>query len=196
MRVHDSNNDKTYFRKQRRRYDQDRTPRSLTFSCYRRYQFLSKDRSRQWFVDALEAGRQRFPVDLWAWVLMPDHVHLLVSPREPGKIIGKFQGFVKERFARQAAHWLEENAPEWIPRISVVEGKRSRRRIWQPGGGYDRNVDQVKTLLSIIDYIHENPVRSQLVETAVDWEWSSARWYAGEEDVPLQMDRTLPMVEE
>ncbi|QDT31452.1 hypothetical protein [Thalassoglobus polymorphus] len=42
----------------------------------------------------------------------------------------------------------------------------------------------------------EEIIRSELVEAAVDWEWSSARWYAGEENVPLQMDRTVPMVEE
>ena len=119
-----------------------------------------------------------------------------LSPSEGGKFVGKFQRYVKEKFARQAVRWLEEHGPEWIPKITVVKGKRSRRRIWQPGGGYDRNVDQVKTLLSIIDYVHENPVRRGFVKKVIEWEWSSARWYAGEEDVHLQMDKTFPMVEE
>ena len=147
MRVRSSTTGLTYFAKKRRRYDEGRTPRSLTFSCYRRFSFLVKDRSRQWFVEALQEGRERFPVDLWAWVLMPDHVHLLVCPREAGQIVNKFQGFVKEKFARTAVRWLEDHAPDWISRITVTEGKRTRRRIWQPGGGYDRNIEQVETLV-------------------------------------------------
>jgi putative transposase len=55
---------------------------------------------------------------------------------------------------------------------------------------------KVKTLLSIIDYLHANPVRRGLVERPLDWEWSSARWYAGEESALIQMDRTLPTIVE
>ena len=177
-------------------FDADRTPRSLTISCYRRFPFLAKDRTRRWFVEALEQARERFSVDLWAWVLMPEHVHLLVCPRETGAIIGKFQGFVKERVARQAIGWLAGNAPDWIPRITVVEGKQSRRRFWQPGGGYDRNIDQISTLLATIEYLHQNPVRRGLVDRAENWEWSSPRWYAGLKETHLDMDRTLPLIEE
>ena len=40
----------------------------------------------------------------------------------------------------------------------------------------------------MIDYIHTNPVRRGLVARVEDWEWSSARWYAGLRPVKLQMD--------
>ena len=45
------------------------------------------------------------------------------------------------------------------------------------GPGYDRNLTQPKTILSAIDYVHENPVRRKLCQRAVDWHWSSARSY-------------------
>jgi putative transposase len=99
---------------------------------------------------------------------------------------------VKERVARQAIRWLEQNAPDWLPRITVREGLRTRRRFWQPGGGYDRNIERVDTLERMIDYIHLNPVRRGLVERAIDWPWSSARWYAGIRPAVLEMDATLP----
>lgn len=124
---------------------------------------------------------------------MPEHVHLLVSPQKPGVKVGMFQGSIKEKVARKAIAWLEENSPQWIPKITVIEGNRSRRRFWQPGGGYDRNVDDLRTLQSMIDYIHANPVRRGLVERPEDWEWSSARWYAGMSPIRIEMDRTLPM---
>jgi hypothetical protein len=43
-----------------------------------------------------------------------------------------------------------------------------------------------------IDPMHLNPVRRGLVERPEDWEWSSARWYAGIRPVPLEIDSTLP----
>ena len=69
-----------------------------------------------------------------------------------------------------------------------------RRRIWQPGGGYDRNVIDLSTVQEMIDYIHANPVRRGLVERAIDWEYSSARWYVGIRPVPIEMDATIPML--
>ena len=74
------------------------------------------------------------------------------------------------------------------------EGERVRRRFWQAGGGFDRNVVELATVHSIIDYIHANPVRRRLVERPEDWDWSSARWYAGIRPCAIEMDRTIPML--
>jgi putative transposase len=194
MRVVDPISGRIYFSKRRRRFDGDMAPRELTFSWYQGFQFLARDRTRVWFIEALEKARQEWPIDLWAWVLMPEHVHLLVAPREPMVAIGEFQGAVKEQVARKAIRWLEKNAPEWIPRITVIEGARTRRRFWQPGGGFDRNVEKLETLQFMIEYLHLNPVRRGLVQRAIDWEWSSARWYAGIGPGHIQMDPTMPMI--
>ena len=56
----------------------------LTFSCFRRMPLLSKDRTRRWFLEALGAARSALEFDLWAWVIMPEHVHLLIYPRREG----------------------------------------------------------------------------------------------------------------
>jgi putative transposase len=53
-------------------------------------------------------------------------------------------------------------------------------RFWQEGPGYDRNLNTAKSVLSSIDYIHNNPVKRGLVQSAVDWMWSSARHYIPE----------------
>jgi len=192
MWITDPNTGRKFAKKCRRRFDSENTPRELTFSCYRGYPFLARDRTCQWFVDAVENARQKWPIDLWAWVIMPEDAHLILMPRKRFREIGTFQGFVKERVARQAIRWLEQNAPDWIPRITVREGLRTRRRFWQPGGGYDRNIERVDTLERMIDYTHLNPVRRGLVERAVDWPWSSARWYAEIRPAIIDMDATLP----
>jgi len=192
MRVIDPVTGREYFSKRRRRFDEERMPRELTFSCYKRFPLLNRDRSRRWFIDALNETRQRWPVDLWAWVIMPEHVHLLVAPREAGISIGRFQGEIKERTARPAIAWLEEYAPKCLSRITVREGARIRRRFWQPGGGYDRNIDNFDTLYASLNYIHMNPMRRGLAKRPEDWPWSSAPWYAGVRPALVEIDATLP----
>ena len=193
MRIVDPKTGKPLVQKTRRRFDEAGEARELTFSCYRRYQFLDRDRTRRWFLEELQRARQKWPFDLWAYVLMPEHAHLLIHPREPALRVGKIVGQIKEAVARQAIDYLAAHAPDWLPRITVREGGRLRRRFWQPGGGYDRNVVEAATAQQMVEYIHANPVRRGLVATAEEWEWSSARWYAGIRPVAIDMDATLPV---
>ena len=86
-------------------------------------------------------------------------------------------------------NFLREQSPDWLPHLAVRRSDgRVEHQFWQPGGGYDRNIREVETLWNMIDYVHLNPVRKGLAAGPGDWYWSSARWYAGAPDVPLQMD--------
>ena len=192
MRVVNPNTGKSFYRKTRRRFDQLGHARELVFSCYRGFKLLDRGRTRIWFLEALESARQEWSFDLWAYVLMPEHVHLLIHRREPEPKVGRIAGRIKEAVARRAIAFLELHAPHWLPRITAREGARIRRRFWQPGGGYDRNVIEPATVHQMVDYIHANPVRRGLVASPEDWEWSSARWYAGIRPVRIEMDDTLP----
>jgi putative transposase len=191
MRITDPTTGRSYIEKRRVRYDEPGQPRELTFSCYRHYAFLARDRTRQWLCEALAEARARFGFQLWAYVIMPEHVHLLVYPGAAPERMSDFLRAVKEPVARKAIAHMETNAPTWLERVTVREGPRIRRRFWQPGGGYDRNITSMAALRAIIDYIHANPVRRGLVARAEDWEWSSARWYAGVSPVRLDMDRQV-----
>ena len=215
MRLVDPQTGRSYVEKRRRRYNEPGHARELTFSCYRHYPFLSRERTREWFREALETARSRFGFQLWAYVLMPEHVHLIVYPgsglecpepseghEEPGVPsktpnvppegqISRFLQAVKEPVARRAIAYLKTESPEWLARLTVREGKRIRHRFWQPGGGYDRNITNSATLRLMIDYIHANPVRRGLVSHAEEWEWSSARWIAGLRPVKIEMDDLL-----
>ena len=192
MRSHDPKTGKPFIQKRLRRYDAKGDAREFTFCCYHGYQFLSRDRTRLWFIDALAAARAKYPFDLWAFVIMPEHIHLLVNPRESGTKLGSIMGEVKEKVGRQAVQYLSRHAPAWLPRLTVHEGKLTRHRFWQPGGGFDRNAVEVNTIHHMISYIHDNPVRRHLVKRSEDWFWSSARWYAGLHPVPIEIDSTIP----
>ena len=52
----------------------------LTFSCFHGQPFLTSPRACAWLAESILAAKAKHPFDLWAWVFMPEHVHLLVRP--------------------------------------------------------------------------------------------------------------------
>lgn len=176
-------------RKRCRRYDLPCQAQELTFSCYRRQPFPLKLRTRIWLADAVQMGLDRHEMDLWAYVFMPEHVHLLVSPRREQYHISGFLETVKKSVARKALRYLKSEEPEGLRYVRT--GNPSRPYcFWQRGGGYDRNIVSRPVLLRCVDYIHRNPVRRGLVESPLDWVWSSARQWEDEQDgvVPINKD--------
>ena len=165
----------------------------LTFCCQRRYPFLSKDRTREWFVDALDQARHKHDLELWAYIIMPEHAHVLFLPRRSPYSIARILKAIKQPVAQKAVNFLRRTAPQWLDRLTVTwPTGRVEHRFWEQGGGYDRNILDARTAWLSVKYIHNNPVRRGLVATAEEWLWSSAGWYAGERDVKLPMDACPP----
>ncbi|MGE3818636.1 MAG: transposase [Isosphaeraceae bacterium] len=175
-------------RPRRRSHDEPGHAHELTFSCHRGFRFLSADRTRLWLADAIEGMRASLDVAVWAYVFIPEHVHLIVWPRRPDAKVSAILKAVKEPVARRATSYLTRHAPDWLPKIT----DRGCRHFWLPGGGYDRNVHEPGTLQAMIDYVHLNPVRRGLVERPADWRWSSAAWYERSERGPLTIDPIPP----
>ncbi|MCH7989147.1 MAG: transposase, partial [Planctomycetes bacterium] len=67
----------------RRSYNLAGHAHELTFSCYHGFQFLSKERTCLWLAEEIDATRNKLEVELWAYVFMPEHVHLIIHPRKP-----------------------------------------------------------------------------------------------------------------
>jgi putative transposase len=140
---------------------------------------LSKERPCVWLAQELVAACQKLNYWLWAYVFMPEHVHVIVCPRERKYDTSEFLKRTKEPVSRQAVEFLKRESPEWLPRIRVPRGDSFEHHFWQPGRGHDRNITKGRTLLRMVDYLHMNPVRRGLVEYARDWKWSSAGWFEG-----------------
>ena len=164
----------------------------LTFSCYQRYPFLRADRTCRWLAEAIEGARARLDFGVWAYVFMPEHIHLLIGPRRADADVAAILKAIKGPVGRRAIDYLTAHAPEWLPRLTRRRGGKVERLFWQSGGGYDRNIWSPAVLRAAIDYIHTNPVRRGLVARARDWTWSSAGWFEGGEPPLLVPDR-LPL---
>jgi len=142
----------------------------------------------QWLCSAIDRAREIHDLALLAFMFMPEHVHLIVHPRQAAYDISAVLRSIKLSVSRRAIRHLEEHDPAWVEKLTRRRGSRTERLFWQSGGGYDRNVVELHTLRGMIDYLHANPVRRGLVAKPTDWEWSSARHYAGVDGCPLRID--------
>lgn len=164
-------------RKRVRRYNIPGHAHFLTFSTYSRFVLLTNDTWREQLAGCVRAACDAHGFALWAYVFMPEHVHLLVKPVPEKYSISDFLGATKEPFSRWLFRLLQENRSSLADRLVVQErpGKRCHR-FWQEGGGYDRNVVTLEDAIAAARYCHRNPVIRSLVETPEQWRWSSYRW--------------------
>jgi putative transposase len=172
----------------RKTYNEPGHAHELTFTCYHQIKFFQKERTCRWLTESIEVARNKLKFDLWAYVFMPEHVHLIVRPQNPEYSISTIIQKIKEPVGRKAIKYLKQENPDWLSRIETQENNRSRFHFWQKGGGYDRNITEPGTLMKMIDYIHQNPVRRELCEQAREWKWSSASWFDSDRQPVLAVD--------
>ena len=139
-----------------KRFQQARDSHFLTISCYKRRQNFNNLQSRRIFELALERVRARYEMCVYGYVVMPEHVHLLVSEPEHGTLAQVMQS-LKQGVARRLA-------------------LRAQDSFWQ-ARYYDFNVWSHGKFIEKLRYIHRNPVTRGLVEKPEAWEWSSFRHY-------------------
>lgn len=130
-------------------------------------------------------------MQLWAYVFMPNHVHLLVHFGRAEYEIDHVLREIKWPVSRKALAFLRQTSPDWLAKLQTQRGQKTEYHFWQRGGGYDRNITEPATLEKMIEYIHLNPVRKGLVERAADWKWPSAQWYSRAKG-PIPIDPVPP----
>jgi putative transposase len=126
------------------------------FQCYHRQPKLRTPAPRDLFIRALETVRQQYELFVYGFVVMPEHVHLLVGEPEKGELAQALQS-LKQSVARRLA--LRATEPFWQARY------------------YDFNVWSERKFTEKVRYIHRNPVTRGLVDRPEKWAWSSFRHY-------------------
>jgi putative transposase len=146
----------------------------LTFSCYRRLPFLRTARARDVFVAALAKIRERYHFLLVGYVVMPEHVHLLISegPKCTPSLVLKV---LKQRVSRDLRK-QGRRAPAGQMGLPFKDGAATLPRFWQPRF-YDFNVYSAKKIREKLEYMHANPVKRGLVGNPREWVWSSFNSY-------------------
>ena len=182
----------TGHRKRVRHYHEPGDLHELTFSCYRRLPLLTNDLWRKLLCQSIDRAVRNQAYRLVSFVLMPEHLHLLVMPTAAQVAIDDLLSAIKQPHSVRIKKILQANGSPLLDKLTIQErpGKQVFR-YWQEGPGYDRNLSTLAAVMAAIDYIHLNPVRRGLVRSAADWKWSSARWYVSETEI---VDPDLPTI--
>jgi len=164
-----------------KRYQQSKQCHFVTFSRYRRQPRLRDGRLCDLLLKCLERVRRKYRFRAYGYVVMPEHVHLLVSEPEVEVLATAIQA-LKISVARRAVSY--RNAP-----TSANSGQMSGTSVpfWQKRY-YDHNVRNYESFVGKLRYIHRNPVKRGSVEKPEDWKWSSFRHYAAAEIGPVEIE--------
>jgi putative transposase len=141
----------------------------VTFSCYRRRPLLGTPRARDRFVAILNEVRSRFGFRLIGYVVMPEHVHLLISEPKtanPSKVLQ-----VLKQKVSSGLH------PKPTKSSSEVDGSGAHELHFWQRRFYDFNVWSSEKVREKLEYMHANPMKRELVEHPKDWPWSSWSHY-------------------
>ena len=125
----------------------------VTFSCYHRLGYLGTSEVRDLFEEALARMSYCYEFEVVGYVVMPEHVHLLVS--EPGKGL----------------------LAVGLQALKLSVAKRAGQRPFWQARYYDFNVFTSAKRFEKLHYMHANPVKRGLVVNPEDWLWSSYRYY-------------------
>ena len=161
-------------RKKLKHYNEPGHAHELTFSFYRRKLYGNDSVLCEIFLDELDRSRQSDCFLLWAYVIMPSHVHMLILPQLKQYDIAGILQNIKGKASRRFREFIISNKPEMFHIFCILTGGHKTFRIWQAGAGFDRNLWNSKAIHKSIEYIEGNPVRSGLVQSPEEWKWSSA----------------------
>ena len=135
------------------RFQQAGDTHFLTFSCHKRQPYLATATARELFERTLEQTRRRYVFHVFGYVIMPEHIHMLVSEPKRGMLDRVFQA-LKTSVSKQS-----DKRPFWLARY------------------YDFNVQSEEKRIEKLKYMHRNPVTRGLVTRPEEWKWSSFRHY-------------------
>ncbi len=140
-------------------------PHHVTQRGSRRQQTFFNDEDYLAYLGLMRQLCPKAGLEVWAYCLMPNHVHVIALPHEADALRGG----------------LAESHRRYARRVNFREGWRGH--LWQERFG-SFVLDEAH-LWAAVRYVERNPVRAGLVERAEEWPWSSARFHLGLADEPL-----------
>lgn len=124
-----------------------------------RAKVFHKDGDYAAFVDLMAAAKERLPLRILGYVLMPNHFHLVLWPRADGDLSRWMQWLLTSHVRRYHRHY-DSSGHVWQGRFKAFP------------------IKQDEHLLAVLRYVERNPLRANLIDRAEDWMWSSLAWRA------------------
>ena len=155
----------------------------VTFQIVRWIDIFTRQVYRDIIIDSLHFCQQRKGLEIYAFVVMSNHIHLLLRSEkaELSNTIKEFKSFTAKKIL-EAINTEQESRKEWMLNLFEFSAKQHKRNEQYQVWTHENHAETVygnRFMDTKINYIHENPVRAGIVEKAEDYLYSSARNYAG-----------------
>ena len=162
----------------------------ITTNVYKRLAIFTRPAFIIPLYDSLHFYRHQYGFKLLGYVIMPDHIHLLLWPLNETSIsdfMRDFKTFTAKRLIRQAQ--VEQNQA-WLTHFTQAgqETGRSEHKVWQDAY-WEVELFSDKFVRQKLNYMHRNPLRAGLFTNPEDYPYSSYRNYVLEETWWLEIDR-------
>ena len=138
-------------------------------------------------VQSLTHCQEQKGLDVYAWVLMTNHLHMIVGTREDGISIGDimrdFKKYTSKSILKAIQENMQESRKEWMLNRFGFRAANDRKitnfKFWKDGNHVE-TISSYDFYRQKLDYIHMNPVRQEIVQRPEEYLYSSARDYCGE----------------
>jgi REP element-mobilizing transposase RayT len=159
----------------------------LTSVVKDRLPVFGKDEIKEVATSALNEARTSGQFLIFAYVIMPDHLHLVTGGKPPSLVLRFTNGLV----ARRCIDYLKQKG--YASSLAKLRHGKYRDRSQYSLWDHHPNVRKLwseSMLMQRVNYTHKNPVRAGLVQRAEDYRFSSARLWAGKRlaNEPLEVD--------
>jgi len=137
-------------------------------------------------VDSLSYCQKNKGLELYGWCLMTNHLHLIAGVKEGynlSEILRDFKKYTSKSIVQAISENPIESRKKWLLNRFEFAGKYDKKitnfKFWQEGNEA-KEIHTSEFLIQKLSYIHENPVRAEIVMNPEEYLYSSAKDYAGE----------------
>lgn len=170
----------------------------VTYTVVNWVDLFTRNDYKQVILDSLQYCCEKKDLDIYAWCIMTNHIHLIISTRgnPMENILRDHKRHTSELLTKAIANNGSESRREWIlQQFSEAARKNPNNTVYQVWQQYNKPIElySEEVLYKYLNYIHCNPVKAGFVEHPEEWLYSSAKDYAGKKGLldVVMIDRAL-----
>jgi REP element-mobilizing transposase RayT len=164
------------------KFGNSQKPYFVSFATVRWVDLFTRNVYRDELVDSLRYCQKEKELELYAWCIMPSHVHLIISSAttDLASIMRDIKGFTSKKLRKAITENPQESRREWLLNMFEFAGKtNNNNQDWQLWQQDNHPIELYNADIAIqkLTYLHNNPVEAGFVDVASAWLYSSARDY-------------------
>jgi len=163
----------------------------ITFAVVEWIDVFTRNEYRKIFIDSILYCIANKGLNVHGWVLMTNHVHMIVSVEEKSEhglsdVVRDLKKYTAMQLLKAIKENDRESRREWMLRIFSFSGRHNSNntnyQFWQQDN-HPLLIDSTDKLGRALEYIHQNPVKGGFVDLPEEYLWSNARDYSGKSGI-------------